>query len=657
MKKLVFIVSLVAGMLLMSPHIMGQVTVGSGTPPAPHSLLQIKDKDPVNPTINNETSTTGGLVLPRVSLVNLNTLEPFVANTDTANIADYKKFKLLHTGMIVYNLSVGSGFTQGVFQWDGNKWKPTGSGQLQSEIIISPDASVNVFGSYYVGSSLNSTNYLTIKVDVVEPGTYSLVAQSGNGYYFQASGTFPSAGTYTVKLSGIGVPSIVQTDNLTITNNSEILKDAAGVVVNGSVTVSSATVNFNIMCTGATIVGSPLEAGVTLDDTEGVQIPITVESDGIAMFSTGTNNGVYYAVDQPVNTNTSSIILKAYGLPSKPGLYSYNFITNGANPTMCNFSVSVKSTLGTKENPAKSCLAILQDDPTSADGVYWVAPSAPVRTFCDMKNGGYTLIYSYSEHSLYGVSNTQFNNLHNNQVFTQNNPLGVAAAQDEMSAMPYELFRLPLTTMRSISANGNTKNMYRFRIVQDAANLENNNDYWANNNYFVIDFRTSTADFLNAVFSGATNININGKLFTKDMSIIYSASPRGNNFKFDQSNWFTADLGYGLWGATNAMVISYNAGAAASSNQPNTVFTYKVKKTDGTFYSPDPSNNIRDFNDIGNPYIGEAIQINHHIGRCGTDDYSTSTPTCANTWGTRTPHNFNMNNGKYQGRYVQWFVK
>lgn len=89
-----------------------QVTIGSDKTPNKAALLDIKDQDA---DANNITAKTGGLVLPRVSLVSLTTLQPFIASAT----ADEMKF---HTGLMVYNLNATSPFAQGIYTWSGTKW-------------------------------------------------------------------------------------------------------------------------------------------------------------------------------------------------------------------------------------------------------------------------------------------------------------------------------------------------------------------------------------------------------------------------------------------------------------------------------------------------------------------------------------------------------
>ncbi|MDR1501434.1 MAG: hypothetical protein LBT43_03140, partial [Prevotella sp.] len=110
---------LAACFLLIPIH--AQVTIGSGKAPSRAALLEIKDQEP---DLQNVTSTKGGLALPRVSLVNTATLEPFIATTDadwtnTTTQADLKK---IHVGLMVYNLNTTLPFTKGIYVWTGEKW-------------------------------------------------------------------------------------------------------------------------------------------------------------------------------------------------------------------------------------------------------------------------------------------------------------------------------------------------------------------------------------------------------------------------------------------------------------------------------------------------------------------------------------------------------
>ncbi|MDR2495721.1 MAG: hypothetical protein LBD21_01140 [Tannerellaceae bacterium] len=104
-----------------------QVTIGSGGLPARAALLDLKSMDAVNPPGAtdplNVSSVTGGLLLPRVKLLDRYTLEPFIATSD----ADWQnnastRLKEMHAGMMVYNISNRAPFRPGVYTWNGDRW-------------------------------------------------------------------------------------------------------------------------------------------------------------------------------------------------------------------------------------------------------------------------------------------------------------------------------------------------------------------------------------------------------------------------------------------------------------------------------------------------------------------------------------------------------
>lgn len=110
-------------MILLSVSMVysyGQITIGSGIPPAKGALLELKENEADS---ENVTAKTGGFGLPRVKLENVITLQPFIPTNsvdwNTSNIAATKKN---HTGLMVYNLSETSGFVKGIYVWDGNRW-------------------------------------------------------------------------------------------------------------------------------------------------------------------------------------------------------------------------------------------------------------------------------------------------------------------------------------------------------------------------------------------------------------------------------------------------------------------------------------------------------------------------------------------------------
>ena|GEM_PF-2001335 len=101
--------------LLVTLSGYGQVTIGSLEPPQKAALLDLKtDVNGLEAAEN--ISSDKGLLLPRVNLVSLNSLVPFIPTP-----TDLEKQE--HTGLTVYNLNISDPFRQGVYIWDGQAWE------------------------------------------------------------------------------------------------------------------------------------------------------------------------------------------------------------------------------------------------------------------------------------------------------------------------------------------------------------------------------------------------------------------------------------------------------------------------------------------------------------------------------------------------------
>jgi hypothetical protein len=99
--------------LLLAAGLQAQVVIGSLGNPERAALLQIKDKE-ANPA-GGATATTGGLLLPRVSLIHASDITVISTNVTTA-----KKEAL--TGLLVYNVNTSGELDEGIYEWDGSAW-------------------------------------------------------------------------------------------------------------------------------------------------------------------------------------------------------------------------------------------------------------------------------------------------------------------------------------------------------------------------------------------------------------------------------------------------------------------------------------------------------------------------------------------------------
>lgn len=113
--KIIFLLS----MFFVTSNTFSQVTLGSLIPPSKGATLQIKSSDP--DSNNGQTALDKGFLLPRVNLVSTRSLEPAVPSSAT----DYNAQKMLHTGMMVFNLTenTSGGLQKGVYIWSGDEWQ------------------------------------------------------------------------------------------------------------------------------------------------------------------------------------------------------------------------------------------------------------------------------------------------------------------------------------------------------------------------------------------------------------------------------------------------------------------------------------------------------------------------------------------------------
>ncbi len=150
-------VAIALGLIGTTTSLQAQVTIGLDQISARAALLDVKTQAP---DANNVTSKTGGLLLPRVMLVNQATLEPFVSTAETVWTNTTQRSKLMkeHIGLQVYNLATTNGFTQGMYIWNGTIW--------ERQEVADPSVAQNVNYFFTLPSFTiqleNSTNYQTV---------------------------------------------------------------------------------------------------------------------------------------------------------------------------------------------------------------------------------------------------------------------------------------------------------------------------------------------------------------------------------------------------------------------------------------------------------------------------------------------------------------
>ena len=164
-------------------HLQAQVTVGSSIKPSRAALLELKTQQESGAVASvsdsrNATSTTGGFLLPRVELVSISTLEPFIADDDSDFVNNTNSLKEKLAGLMVYNItSNGGSLYPAVYSWNGANWVTSQPNDAVSSITGQPKA----FSFYESG--LETANELEFKVDGLGTWTYQWYQITGNNVH------------------------------------------------------------------------------------------------------------------------------------------------------------------------------------------------------------------------------------------------------------------------------------------------------------------------------------------------------------------------------------------------------------------------------------------------------------------------------------------
>ncbi|MCA1919812.1 MAG: hypothetical protein LDL38_10465 [Flavobacterium piscis] len=171
-----------------------------------------------------------------------------------------------------------------------------------------------VNGAYKQGVALTPSNFMTIPVTVTQPGTYTISATTNNGYYFNASGAFPAAGSYILNLPGVGTPNMGY--------DAGSAGDAVKVSINGStndcspnIFVERAEIDYALNCSSVTKEGV-YNIGLPLTTSNKITLSVNVTNIGFWSISTNTINGYSFTgAGKFTTTGPQSVELLGTGTP------------------------------------------------------------------------------------------------------------------------------------------------------------------------------------------------------------------------------------------------------------------------------------------------------------------------------------------------------
>jgi hypothetical protein len=220
----------------------------------------------------------------------------------------------------------------------------TVSGSQGSPAVIelgAPASCPNIFvnGSYSAGVPLNSTNTATVTLNVVSPGSYYIVTNNTNGFFFSDSGTVTTTGMVTFVLSGSGTPMGGGFNTYQLQSNG-VQGCIFGITTQAATNAAAFTFEGAPgTCASATSTGNYV-AGTQLTAQNTVTLPVIVTTAGTYAINTNFTNGMSFAAQGIFSApGIQTVTLTATGTPVSAGLYT--FIPQAGNINGCVFTVLV----------------------------------------------------------------------------------------------------------------------------------------------------------------------------------------------------------------------------------------------------------------------------------------------------------------------------
>lgn len=369
----------------------------------------------------------------------------------------------------------------------------------KSAFTTTCDAASCVFNGKLINSLAPSPACnITLTLNVSKPGPWKIITNTVQGISYSGSGTFSAAGVQTVTLNAGGVAGVAGSYPVQIldaTNkNAVICTPAAQMVI--------APNQGTVQCPMSTPL---LDYGwnINMPTSGTITIPFSVVTTG-PITLTAQSNGVSLSC----NTNLSGAVgseptltFSVSGTPTAGNTttgIAFDF-KDATGAIVCTRNIKVGFTLGTvNTNPGKTCVDIraANGGASAPDGEYWINPtggtpttSNTYKTFCDMTNGGLTLIWSYSEKT---AKQVYWNNgIPGSYGFYYDVPRNAINYSAPTGSINYEDYRLPKASIVAIAtANGTntsaTAGFLKFRAVSSLSNATVINDAQALNNYMQV---------------------------------------------------------------------------------------------------------------------------------------------------------------------------
>ncbi|MDR1763889.1 MAG: hypothetical protein LBR64_08080 [Dysgonamonadaceae bacterium] len=329
--------------LFCSHNLKGQVTIGKMENPIKGALMQFKTVD--DETSDGEANAALGIGFPRVALVQRDQLQPMYSAAEAAALDD--KTRQAHRGLVVYNVTSNADLDleQGIYVWDGEKWVETQGDIIGRAVFEEVNCSaITVYGAYTQNLHTDNSNYITLTLNALKKGAYTITATAGNGYSFMAQGIAMEKGAIKITLMGQGIPKNPQTDNLSFDGIK--LADASCLP---TITVTPPTATYSVDCSTISVNGNyESRVPTTAANTITVPVYVSVANPGAASYEIYTNtvDGLWFSTapgSSFTNTGYQNVTLYAHGMPTSARDKKFKLNINSADgaETDCEFQVKM----------------------------------------------------------------------------------------------------------------------------------------------------------------------------------------------------------------------------------------------------------------------------------------------------------------------------
>jgi len=206
------------------------------------------------------------------------------------------------------------------------------------DYTINNCGTISAAGTYNIGIPLSDTNKMSLTVNVITPGFWSITSNTVNGYSFSGSGTFTSTGVQNVEILGTGQPIASGTNNFNLSSNAL----SATTCTNIPVTVDP--VAYTVNCASSVVSGSYME-NVALTGANTMTLSVDVTATGQTTITSNTVNGISFSsgVIELTTLGVQNIILTGSGTPLVPGTSSYTITGTGFSAaTSCAVDVTIQ---------------------------------------------------------------------------------------------------------------------------------------------------------------------------------------------------------------------------------------------------------------------------------------------------------------------------